>query len=713
MCHTLTWQSKSKHHNVVACLQDVATWASGNTNFYCNAPLPASRLPPVVEKDFADAVARHQATGQGNFGPNSVELLPLTCSTLAPPFDYAEQPRKNSRTTGTHEAVQRPKRLPNTYIEWLSWCGSHVFLGGHRWTEPPGNPPPRLGALRPPRASDVSAASLPSDVSRRGRGGTGSSSVELPMRLANTVGAGAGAGSGAGAAVGNGAAASALSSGMTGVTASSASTTADMTDPGRRPIASRAPDAQFGAGHATWSSGFKAATRPTIQAPLGDIDAPAVDSPVSTSSTRVAAAVTPGAQRLSVHGKRHRPLPIDTRRRYIGSRGFVLPGYSGSVRSEADSDTASEVSGLDGTPRAHSDATSPSSTVSSRAMLAAALVGRSTTAATPRPSAGAGNITTRVPLRPDAVLKARRAGGGSHSRYAAVGSLVEAQQAAATSNYVVYTGSSLSAAAAAEPLETEGGDGDIAVPVARRVHSPQQRQQHHQHQHRAQTQRTQRNGEDGVIGATLSPAAPRVAEDTARFLSRERREQATSLMQALRGRYDRDMEALAARVHDMLAVGGRASYAYVNLPGRERECGDDESGDEGAADEAADGAAEALRDKYRDVEVASASTGLQVPRVFTHEAGQCLQRGVVRTNCVDCLDRTNVAQFFIGVNVLGRQLHALGFVAYPTLVRLYQAGAAGVCVDSTLLSHPMLSTRATAAKVRRCCGTDGAVRGHG
>lgn len=32
------------------------------------------------------------------------------------------------------------------------------------------------------------------------------------------------------------------------------------------------------------------------------------------------------------------------------------------------------------------------------------------------------------------------------------------------------------------------------------------------------------------------------------------------------------------------------------------------------------------------------------------------QRGVLRTNCIDCLDRTNVAQFIVGAHALGRML---------------------------------------------------------
>ncbi|XP_051204417.1 phosphoinositide phosphatase SAC3 [Lolium perenne] len=42
-----------------------------------------------------------------------------------------------------------------------------------------------------------------------------------------------------------------------------------------------------------------------------------------------------------------------------------------------------------------------------------------------------------------------------------------------------------------------------------------------------------------------------------------------------------------------------------------------------------------------------------------------LQKGVLRTNCIDCLDRTNVAQYAYGLASLGHQLHALGAVESP------------------------------------------------
>ncbi|KAJ0495596.1 putative SAC domain, polyphosphoinositide phosphatase Fig4 [Helianthus annuus] len=38
------------------------------------------------------------------------------------------------------------------------------------------------------------------------------------------------------------------------------------------------------------------------------------------------------------------------------------------------------------------------------------------------------------------------------------------------------------------------------------------------------------------------------------------------------------------------------------------------------------------------------------------------QKGVLRTNCIDCLDRTNVAQYAYGLAALGHQLHALGAI---------------------------------------------------
>ena len=43
------------------------------------------------------------------------------------------------------------------------------------------------------------------------------------------------------------------------------------------------------------------------------------------------------------------------------------------------------------------------------------------------------------------------------------------------------------------------------------------------------------------------------------------------------------------------------------------------------------------------------------------------QNGICRTNCVDCLDRTNAAQFVFGKRALGHQLYVLGVVDNPNL----------------------------------------------
>jgi hypothetical protein len=45
-----------------------------------------------------------------------------------------------------------------------------------------------------------------------------------------------------------------------------------------------------------------------------------------------------------------------------------------------------------------------------------------------------------------------------------------------------------------------------------------------------------------------------------------------------------------------------------------------------------------------------------------HTSPVRVQNGVARTNCIDCLDRTNAAQFVIGKRALGHQLHALGML---------------------------------------------------
>jgi hypothetical protein len=45
--------------------------------------------------------------------------------------------------------------------------------------------------------------------------------------------------------------------------------------------------------------------------------------------------------------------------------------------------------------------------------------------------------------------------------------------------------------------------------------------------------------------------------------------------------------------------------------------------------------------------------------------GRILQTGVIRVNCVDCLDRTNTAAYVLGKAALSFQLFSMGLIADP------------------------------------------------
>ena len=76
-----------------------------------------------------------------------------------------------------------------------------------------------------------------------------------------------------------------------------------------------------------------------------------------------------------------------------------------------------------------------------------------------------------------------------------------------------------------------------------------------------------------------------------------------------------------------------------------------------------------MRSQEQDVIGTLESIGEEIVNLtgFFHD-GSCnfdvmkVQNGVARTNCIDCLDRTNAAQFVIGKRALGHQLHALGII---------------------------------------------------
>ena len=67
-------------------------------------------------------------------------------------------------------------------------------------------------------------------------------------------------------------------------------------------------------------------------------------------------------------------------------------------------------------------------------------------------------------------------------------------------------------------------------------------------------------------------------------------------------------------------------------------------------------------------EVKFSNEGRHTTRTVTHK----LQEGILRTNCVDCLDRTNIAQFCYAKQSLNEQLKALGVELTPSALDALQ-----------------------------------------
>ncbi|XVF86965.1 hypothetical protein PTKIN_Ptkin18bG0082700 [Pterospermum kingtungense] len=72
-------------------------------------------------------------------------------------------------------------------------------------------------------------------------------------------------------------------------------------------------------------------------------------------------------------------------------------------------------------------------------------------------------------------------------------------------------------------------------------------------------------------------------------------------------------------------------------------------------------------DKSDDVEKLETDVGNDKRNSIENIKPPMFQTGVLRTNCIDCLDRTNVAQYAYGLIALGRQLHAMGFTDSQTI----------------------------------------------
>jgi hypothetical protein len=82
---------------------------------------------------------------------------------------------------------------------------------------------------------------------------------------------------------------------------------------------------------------------------------------------------------------------------------------------------------------------------------------------------------------------------------------------------------------------------------------------------------------------------------------------------------------------------------------------------------AAAAASSAVQQAPRDEQSAVPATLVRVAPPSAAPPTCYVQRGALRTNCIDSLDRTNAAHFLVGRAALGRQLYALGLLSEPVL----------------------------------------------
>ena len=131
------------------------------------------------------------------------------------------------------------------------------------------------------------------------------------------------------------------------------------------------------------------------------------------------------------------------------------------------------------------------------------------------------------------------------------------------------------------------------------------------------------------------------------------------------------VNAVADRLRDSVGVGGPTKYLYVDLVG----------GGDPSTRTSVPGELLSNSSAWREPSSQGAASDDAPGPLPGRDTASVLQRGVLRTNCVDCLDRTNVAQFFVGVRMLGMQLHALGLSSSPRTVRCCVSCSQGSCAS--------------------------------
>lgn len=107
---------------------------------------------------------------------------------------------------------------------------------------------------------------------------------------------------------------------------------------------------------------------------------------------------------------------------------------------------------------------------------------------------------------------------------------------------------------------------------------------------------------------------------------------------------------IATRIKSYHYEGGEGEYLFVNLKGSEHGVKRPQDVEPALPSIASSQTNDAAKKRKREKEQRDGPPNGSVR----------IQRGVLRTNCVDCLDRTNVGQANVGIYALGLQLRALG-----------------------------------------------------
>jgi hypothetical protein len=87
------------------------------------------------------------------------------------------------------------------------------------------------------------------------------------------------------------------------------------------------------------------------------------------------------------------------------------------------------------------------------------------------------------------------------------------------------------------------------------------------------------------------------------------------------------------------------------------------------------------------------------------------QKGIIRTNCVDCLDRTSIFQYMVGLEVLNQQLIELGVLASDSRLKPTWAGGSGTLLKQiehmfdSISDHLALQYAGTAAHKKYSSGS--------